>query len=180
MATPKRSGPNTHWFEYEINTLKSLSGTHSSKEIAEVLGRTYQAVQSKAYRMNISIDKECNTTYRGRKAEEDALKILNGGKLLTRDCYHASYDIDWDGKRINVKSSTLRYNPKARCDYWHFTKRQTPDKCDFYLLLGYTNYNLMPEKAWLVPSNFYKGTSIQISHFGKKNMFQKFVLKDVI
>jgi hypothetical protein len=180
MPTPKRSGPHTEWFSYEIDTLKRLSKTHSSEEIADALGRSMQAVQAQAYRLHISLNRENTTTFCGRKAENDALAILPESKLLTRENYHAPYDMDWNGKRINVKSTVLKYIKRSHCFYWHFTTRQSPKSCDFFLLLGYINWDDKPIKIWLVPSDFYPKKHISISQHGKKNMFQKFVFKEAI
>lgn len=177
MPTPKKSGPHTEWFSYEIDILKQLSKTHSSAEIAEALGRSMQAVQAQAHRLHVSLDRENTTTFYGRKAEDDAVAILLGSKLLTRVKYHAPYDIDWNGKKINVKSATLRYNKQARCFYWCFSTRQSPCSCDYYLLLGYVDWNDGPVKVWLVPSGFYPKKHILISQNGVKNMFQKFMFK---
>ena len=179
MATPKKSGPHTEWFPHEIDTLERLSKTHSSAEIAEALGRSMQAVQAQSYRLHMPLDRENTTTFYGRKAEDDALIILPGAKLLTRNYYHSPYDIEWDGKRINVKAAMLRYLRQANCYYWNFSTRQSPKACDYYLLLGYIDYNNNPVKKWLVPSNFYHGKHIVISQNGDKNMFQQFILREV-
>lgn len=180
MPTPKRSGPNTQWFPYEIETMRNLCLTHSAYAVAEILGRSVGAVQSQAKRLKVSFAKDETTTLFGRQAEEYVANMLHGSKLLTKENYHAPYDIDWNGKRINVKASTLRYYKQAKCHYWNFSIRQRPDSCDYYLLLGFMKDSKKPVKAWLVPSSFYKGTNIMISHNSKGSMFEKFVFNEVI
>jgi hypothetical protein len=180
MPTPKQSGPHTEWFDYEIEKMKSLCETHSTAEVAKILGRSLMAVQSKASRLKISFARDETNTLFGRQAEEYVVSVLPGSKLLTKENYHAPYDIEWEGKRINVKAAVLRFYRSANCHYWNFTTRQNSDSCDYFLLLGFKNKSEKPVKAWLVPSDFHKSVHVMISHNSKGSMFEKYAFKEAI
>lgn len=180
MATPKRSGPGTHWTDDEIKVMKDLCQMCSALGVARELGRSKGAVTSQAKRLKISFAKDETNTYFGRVAEEYVAKMLPGSKLLTKDFYHSPYDIDWQGKRINVKAAVLRYYTGAGSYYWNFIIKQGPETCDYFLLLGYKDKHENPAMAWLLPSNVANGKNIMISHNPKKSMYQKFQFNEVI
>jgi hypothetical protein len=180
MPTPKRSGPHTEWFQHEIETMRHFCQTLSALEVANMLGRSVGAVTSQAKRLKVSFARDGTNTSFGRQAEEYVASVLPGSVLLTKDDYHAPYDIEWEGKRINVKASVLKFYKNANCYYWNFTKRQSADSCDYFLLLGFKNKNEKPVKAWLVPSNFYKSVHMRISHNSKNSMFEKFTFREAI
>lgn len=59
MATPKKSGPKSHWTQNEINILKANAGNLSSTEISKLINRSTAAIQTKAVRLGISLDGYC-------------------------------------------------------------------------------------------------------------------------
>ena len=54
--TKKKTGYKTEWTDEEIAILREYAGKESSYEIGKRLGRIYQSVQGKAFRMGISLD----------------------------------------------------------------------------------------------------------------------------
>jgi len=177
MPSPKKYGPNSHWIPSELKLLKELSKTHTSAEIAAILGRSKGAVQGQAHRKGIVLNSRKTATYKGRIAEKHALFYLPGAKLLTKDNYHAPYDIEWQNKRVNVKGVSLSYNKHARCSYWTFRIRDAWENCDLFLFLGYVKGEEMPREAWIVPSSLCQRPSVSMSENSKKGRYAPFKLK---
>lgn len=89
-----------------------------------------------------------NTAF-GRKAELDALKLLDG----SIDCNgnnpkESPFDILWNGLRIDVKASTIK-NSKGYMRWAFKTEKQY--KCDMFLCIGYNNDQEI-EVILLIPS----------------------------
>lgn len=162
------------WTHEEMATLKELSNTHTSTQIAALIGRTRGAVQAQANRKGIPLLSRDTATFFGRKAEQDALKILKGSKLITLRNYHAPYDLLWQGHRVNVKSAMTYYNRFAKHWYWTFRIKESWVNCDMFLLLGYLRESMVPKRAWLVPSAECRVGAVGISQVGTENRFSPF------
>ena len=115
-------------------------------------------------------------TYLGRTAELSALNFLQNSKDMNENkfCFRG-YDILWNGKRINVKSSLL---PKKR-DYWTFgilNASKNHSQCDFALCMCYLNENGQRKlgKVYLIPSDEYTKGGISIYPQGCK--WDKYIL----
>ncbi|HOA36595.1 MAG TPA: hypothetical protein PKL00_10090 [Bacillota bacterium] len=165
------------WTEEELTALSRLRKTHTAREIAKKMNRMPQSAAAKMLRSGMRSLNPNTTTFLGRKAEDYALTLLPGAVLLTRDDYHKRYDIDWNGKRVDVKSATLRYNEQARCSYWSFTTKGSQRNCDLYLCLGYLPGKDVPVKAWLIPSQMCPGRGFAISQNGKNHQFVNYEIE---
>jgi len=146
-------------------------------DIAKVLGRTAQAVQGKACRMRIQLNCETTNTTFGRISERHARSILTGAISMTEDKYHYPYDLEWEGRRVNVKATVLQYIGTARYWYWKFTVRETWKNCDLFLFLAYMPKKLSPVRAWLVPSSLCHKVSVIIGEKYTKGMYKNYEIE---
>ena len=84
-----------------------------------------------------------------RKAELIALRILRGA-IDRNKTSQAHYDIDWDGKKIDVKSANLK-KTRYKAKRWSFTLHQKGE-VDYFLLFCFDqgiliHIVLLPDKA---------------------------------
>lgn len=177
MPSPKKCGLESHWTKKEIATLNQMRKSHTSEEIAQALGRSVLSVQSKSYRTGLKLISNNTNTAFGRLSEIHGQKILTGSKLLTNKDYHSPYDLDWDGLRVNVKSSTLQYVNTARYWYWRFTIRKTWINCDLFLMLGYLSDKELPVRAWLIPSDLCQKSVVTIGQHYAKGMYVNYEIE---
>lgn len=168
----KWNGSGYSWSKEEDLTIKQLASTMLAREIGLTIGRNDTSVRSRAARIGISLTCETTMTSIGRMAEDMAMQILPGSKLLTRENYAHPYDMEWEGKRINVKGAKLGYQKYAKTYYWFFsTKGKCHLNCDYFLCLGYKDDYSELLRAWLIPSNLGTGTAIVISKNGKNHKY---------
>jgi len=112
-------------------------------------------------------------TYKGRRAELLALSILKGGIDMNNCAMNHSYDIEYKGKKIDVKSCNLykRIKKGVRVDYgwWVFNKNK--GYADEYFCICMINN--VPVRYYLIPKDsFNKG--ITIGNVSKK--FNKYLI----
>lgn len=102
------------------------------------------------------------------KTESTAQKIL--GKEAKRMSLHAPYDILYNGKKIDVKSTKLRMNnnktgPKFywafKCYKWNLPKRSKgKDYCDYFMFFCFGNTYDLLLRIYLIPNEIVKKTLI--------------------
>ena len=106
--------------------------------------------------------------YKGMKAEKEAVKILTGSKRVNkRFKAEQPFDVMWDGKRVNVKSSRLA-NYK-----FSFGLAGTQVNCDYLFCMGYIGDKL--SKCWLIPSNVFPATKNSVAFGHKSSKFDKYL-----
>ena len=116
-------------------------------------------------RNGLTLDSMSEThTYKGRRAELLALKLLPGSKDLNYPLFCAPHDIEWKGKKINVKSCE-QFNGG-----WVFNG--SVSKPDFYFCLCLIGGKLA--RAFMIPSERL-GNGITIGQKTKK--FAEFLFK---
>jgi hypothetical protein len=88
----------------------------------------------------------------GRKGELYAHRyVLIGSTLETNKNRNSSFDLLWEGYRINVKVAKLVYH--HRCYSYIFKLHNHHDNCDFFLLMGYKNRRDKDFlQVWLIPA----------------------------
>ena len=106
--------------------------------------------------------------YKGMKAEKEAVKILTGSKRVNkRFKAEQPFDVMWDGKRVNVKSSRLA-NYK-----FSFGLAGTQVNCDYLFCMGYIGDKL--SKCWLIPSNIFPATKNSVAFGHQSSKFDKYL-----
>jgi hypothetical protein len=96
----------------------------------------------------------------GRYGERIALQLLPGSKDMNGITTHYPYDIEWNGQKIDVKTSNRRKRDKGKIQYSFSTKN---NQCDSYLLIALDDENY-PISFSLVPSEVVNGVSISFTH----------------
>jgi hypothetical protein len=119
-------------------------------------------VRNKRGRTNSSM--ENSTTYKGRRAELLAVRLLKGSKDMNNNVMNRPYDIEWNGLKIDVKSCELYKRKKKRgkecaCNsgWWVFNKNK--NDAEWYLCICLKDNK--PIRYYLIPlENFSKGIAI--------------------
>ena len=104
----------------------------------------------------------------GHIGEQEALIILNGSKKLSR-----KVDLEWNGKRIDVKTSS--FHKRTHWMGWYFWLKKQRGICDFYLLIC-KDMNKNNSHLFLIPEKEIDKNSLTISQT-KINLFEKYQLK---
>lgn len=121
-----------------------------------------------------------SATHKGRKAELFALNILKGSKDMNDEVMNRPYDIEWNNKKIDVKSCNL-YKRKLKrgkkvnnCGGW-WTFNKNKGYADEYFCMCLIDDR--PVKIYLIPNKaFSNGITI-----GKKsNKFDKYLIKKYV
>lgn len=147
-----------------IENVKELyEKTKSSNKVAEIVNCSPTTVRVRLWEEGYQLnhDNKCLSSEVGigRYGERIALKILKGSKDISGMDTTAPYDIEWNGSKIDVKTSRLRKR-KHRTDYYSFSTRS--DVCDYYLLIALDERHY-PIKIWLVPRSEVNNKGITIS-----------------
>ena len=108
----------------------------------------------------------------GRYGEKIALYLLKGSKDMNEITIQYPYDIEWKGKKIDVKTSNRRLRPKGQVQY-SFTARNKD--CDYYLLIALDDFNY-PIKLLFVPKTEVSGVSVSFTN-GKESKWDKYKLE---
>lgn len=166
------------WTKDEISELPDLARQHSIGEVARILNRTAFSVFHKAQLLGISFSNPNSATAIGRKAEEIGCTLLKGAFWVSKHNAHAPYDLEWDGKKINVKSSVIQYKEPGKYPRWSFKTIGTENFCDLFLLLGFiNNKDPLPHRAWLVPASIVPYQHIRIGLNYKNGKYSKFEIE---
>jgi hypothetical protein len=102
----------------------------------------------------------------GRKYELLALKILQGSIDRNKDNFHGKWDIEWNGKKIDVKSKS-----EIRKGGWDFVGRKDNDEPDYYLLFCVDNNKVV--KLLFIPKDIF-GKGCYISSM--KSKYDKYII----
>ena len=108
----------------------------------------------------------------GRYGERIALNLLNGSKDMNRITIHYPYDIEWNGLKIDVKTSNRRNRPNGKFQYSFSTKNKD---CDYYYLIALDDENY-PIKILFVPRNAINGVTVSFT-YGTKSKWDKYELE---
>ena len=113
-----------------------------------------------------------NTNIKGKIGEEIAVELLPNSKLNPiKSSMYRNYDIDWCGKKVEVKMSTTY-------PVWNFHVNY-PIVVDYYLWIGFKNNR--PYRSFFIPIKELKGRSYRISadpeKRGKQSRFRKYEIK---
>lgn len=155
----------------DYNELKSVS------KIAKKYGCSYRTVIDKLSRLegfkfthdNKSLSVEVGI---GRYGERIALQLLKDSKDMNEITTHYPYDIDWNGKRIDVKTSNRRFRPNGKIQYSFSTKN---NDCDYYLLIALDDENF-PIRFLLVPREEVNGVTVSFT-YGTESKWNKFEME---
>lgn len=115
----------------------------------------------------------------GRYGEELALGILEGSEDINQENNNnkAPYDILWNGKRIDVKTSIIRrqqYFPESDSRIFKFyTKKKSEKHCDYFLCIG-LDENLKPIRTYMIPYDEAPGNTMSFSATNSK--YDKFLI----
>ncbi len=159
------------------NVLDDYKELKSVSKIAKKYGCSYRTVIDKLSRLegvkfshdNKSLSVEVGI---GRYGERIALYLLKGSKDMNNITTHYPYDIEWNGKKIDVKTSNRRNRPNGKIQYSFSTKN---NDCDYYLLIALDDENF-PIRFLLVPRNEVTGVSIAFT-YGTKSKWDKYVME---
>jgi|SRR5690625_4000802 len=155
----------------DYNELKSVS------KIARKYGCSYRTVIDRLSSIqgfkfthdNKSLDVEVGI---GRYGERIALMLLKGSKDMNDITTHYPYDIEWNGKKIDVKTSNKRKRPNGKIQY-SFTARN--QDCTHYLLIPLDDEN-NPIKIMLVPRKAVEGVTISFT-YGTETKWDKYKME---
>lgn len=101
----------------------------------------------------------------GRKYEKIALGLLKGAIDCNKDNFQGKWDIEWNGKKIDVKMR----NFSQKKNRWHFTT-PTLFGADYYLCFCVERKRI--QKIYFFPKEVYK-KCIDVS---KNNYYNKYLL----
>lgn len=141
----------------DLNYIKEIIEIEGTPTLAGLaLGLDKSSITSLMKRNHIEyftdLTKVGGITAFGRKAELNALRLLPGSEDATcNDPKKSPFDILWNGKRINVKASTIKSGGKGHYTRWTF-QTEKPEQCDYFFCLGYKGEHHIAV-ALLIPSN---------------------------
>ncbi len=128
-------------------------------KVAEILGCSTTTVKErlKTEGHNPNHDNKGKNTSHGigRLGERVALQILDGSKDMNKEHIQHPYDIEWNGKKIDVKTSRVRES-RGRKTYSFNVKNKN---CTYYLTVSLDD-NLNVKRVMLIPTEEVIGTSI--------------------
>jgi len=121
-----------------------------------------------------------SATYKGRRSELLALKILEGAIDMNDKVMNRPYDVEFNGERIDVKSCNL-YKRKFKqgkpveksCGWWVFNKNK--GYADKYFCICMERN--IPVKYYLIPKEYFNnGITI-----GQKSLkFDKYLFNNIL
>jgi hypothetical protein len=117
-------------------------------------------------------------TSKGYRMEKLACRILKGAVNLNDTGFNKPYDLDWKGRKIDVKSKEVVFRKfkrgkpvkKSQSGFWSF--KRTNYNCDYFFCICLENGN--PIKFYLFPSKaFGKGVCI-----GRKSKYDNYLFNN--
>lgn len=159
------------------NVLKDYEELRSVTKVAKKYGCSYRTVIDQLSKIkgfhfthdNKSLDVEVGI---GRYGERIALNLLKGSKDMNEITNHYPYDIEWNGMKIDVKTSNKRFRPNGKIQY-SFTARNKD--CTHFLLIALDDNNY-PIKILLIPREVVKGVSVSFT-FGTISKWDKYEME---
>lgn len=116
---------------------------------------------------------------RAYNAEKFVAKLLENSQLLNENWSDTkSYDIDWGGLKIDVKSSATNRIKGKTDKWWEFTLRKSvtskaKQEADLYALVGYLNER--PYKVFLIPRELAPSVWLRI-HPNGQSSYNKYTI----
>jgi hypothetical protein len=152
------------WTQEELAALPELAKTHSIGDVAKMFGRSSGSVFHKAQYIGVRFTNPETSTAIGKKAERIGCELLKGAIWTAEHNPNFEYDLEWEGKRVNVKSAIPQYRERGKYPRWSWKIGGAKPFCDLFLLLGFAeNKDLLPVKAWLIPSDAAPEVNLRIS-----------------
>lgn len=108
----------------------------------------------------------------GRYGERIALNLLKRSIDMNKITTHYPYDIEWQGKKIDVKTSNKRKRQNGKIQY-SFTARN--NDCSHFLLIALDDNNY-PIKLLLVPNEEVTGVTVSFT-VGTESKWDKFEME---
>lgn len=129
----------------------------------------YQLKENKRSRINKSPNSLRQTNvHKGMFAEKEAVKILSGSVRINRRFHKQSpYDIEWNGKKIDVKSANKSHYK------FSFNLAGSQNRSDYIFCMGYINNKI--HKLWLIPSAVFPQEKNSIAFGCKSSKFDKYI-----
>ena len=124
-----------------------------------------QCPKCQAHRYQNPLPPEHCSLFQGLLAEHIAVCIFDDVKRMP--IQNAGFDYWVDGKRVEVKSSSIEPTPTGT--RWHFGINHNTSADEFLIVALDNRTNLRPMHIWLIPGNLInhlKGLSIQNSLYG--------------
>lgn len=162
---------------FEIDNIHELYERHRSIiKVAEVVGCSLATVRERLYETghkfthdNKSLNVEVGL---GRYGERIALSLLNNSKDMNDIKIHYPYDVEWNGQKIDVKTSKKHKRQRGK-PVFSFSTKNT--HCDFYLLIA-LNDDDFPIKFLYVPRKAIVGVSVTFTD-GIESKWDKFKME---
>jgi hypothetical protein len=108
----------------------------------------------------------------GRYGENIAISLLKDSKDMNEISIQYPYDIEWEGLKIDVKTSNRRHRPNGKIQYSFSTKNK---KCDHFLLIALDDNNY-PIRILFVPSEDIAGVTVSFTH-GTESKWDKYQME---
>lgn len=159
------------------NVLRDYQELKSVTQLAKKYGCSYRTVVDKLSRLEgfkFTHDNKALSTDVGigRYGELIALQLLKGSKDMNDITLHYPYDIEWNQKKIDVKTSNRRLRANGKIQYSFSTKN---NQCDYYLLIALDDENY-PVKILWVPRTEVSGVTVAFT-YGAESKWDKFKLE---
>lgn len=113
--------------------------------------------------------------YRGFNAEKLVMSLISNGKHLTEQNMLSPYDIEWNGRKIDVKSSSIHITDNWL--HWGFKLRGKKTEIDFYLCVGYSNEG---QRFFLVPFEKAPKYNLSIPVDGESKYYRYEITREVL
>jgi hypothetical protein len=155
------------------NVVQDYNKLKSTKKVAEKYNCEPSTVANKlkSYGIRLSHDnKPLNVEVGvGRYGERIALFLLDGSKDMNDLDILSPYDIEWNGNKIDVKTSRKR---SKRGQYSFSTRKK---KCDYFFLIALDEMDI-PNRFLFIPGEEIGGSGLAYT-FGKKSKWDQYEVK---
>lgn len=146
----------------------------NNPEKRRIIARNWSRRNNKSTQESLSK----STTWKGRRGEMIALKMLKGSIDLNKNRMNNDYDLMWNNKTVDVKTVNIykrknkRGKPvkKEQSGWWNFGKGK--NTADYYFCICLVGH--IPSRYYLIPKEYYnKGVCIGY----KSKKYDKFKYK---
>ena len=166
------------WTQEELAALPDLAKTHIIGDVAKMLGRSSGSVFHKAQLLGVRFTNPGTSTAIGKKAERIGCSLLKGSVWTAEHNPNFEYDLEWEGKKVNVKSSVPQFRERGKYPRWSWQIGGAKSFCDLFLLLGFAdNKDLMPVRAWLIPSDVVPEVALRITTRYMSSRYAKYEIE---
>jgi hypothetical protein len=142
-----------------------MAWAKANPERRRAIARKYNRKRAKATKDSLIN----SATWKGRRAELHTMNVLGNCTDNNESGMNKSFDLFWEGKRVDVKSCNLYARPgKKKGKWWVFNKNK--GEADYYFCIGLVDDK--PVKYWMIPAPaFGKSTTIGFI----KSKYEKYV-----